>query len=133
MSHSFTRILAAITVVVQISMPITAQAAAADYILALAETTYPFGSNAVLEVLLTDVRTGRPVEGAILFATRLDMAPEGMEAMTSPVAVLPSEAPGQYRFTTDLTMEGNWQFSVAAKVQGEAETVQARFLIEVQP
>lgn len=133
MSHSFTRILAAITVVVQISMPITAQAAAADYILALAETTYPFGSNAVLEVLLTDVRTGRPVDGAILFATRLDMAPEGMEAMTSPVAVLPSEAPGQYRFTTDLTMEGNWQFSVAAKVQGEAETVQARFLIEVQP
>ncbi|WP_299843640.1 FixH family protein [uncultured Jannaschia sp.] len=129
----FTRILAATAVVVQISMPITAQAAAADYILALAETTYPFGSNAVLEVLLIDVRTGRPVDGAILFATRLDMAPEGMEAMTSPVATLPADAPGQYRFTTDLTMEGNWQFSVAAKVQGEAETVQARFLIEVQP
>lgn len=133
MSQSFTRVLAAIMVVAQLSLPATARAAASDYVLAIVETTYPFGDNAVLEVLLTDVRTGRPVDGAILFATRLDMAPEGMEAMTSPVAVLPSEAPGQYRFTTDLTMEGNWQFSVAAKVQGEAETVQARFVIEVQP
>jgi len=33
---------------------------------------------------------------------------------------------------TDLSMEGNWQISVAAKVQGEAETVQARIVIEVQ-
>lgn len=133
MPRSLNRFLTAVTVVVHLSVPVAAQADASDYDLTLVETTYPFGSEAVLDLRLTDTRTGLPVDGAILFATRLDMAPEGMVEMTSPVAILPAEAPGQYRFAADPTMEGNWQFSVAAKVQGEAETVQARFLIEVQP
>lgn len=132
MPRSFTYFLAALAAASQLSAPM-ARAAASDYLFALAEISYPFGSGAVLDLSLTDTRTNSPVDGAIIFATRLDMEPEGMAAMTSPVAVLPAEAPGQYRFTTDLTMDGNWQFSVAAKVQGEEETVRAQFVIEVQP
>lgn len=125
-------VIAALVVAAQFSIP-AAQAAASDYTIVPVETTYPFGSGAVLELRLTDTRTGALVEGAIIYATRLDMAPDGMETMTSPVIALPAEEPGLYRFSTDLTMDGNWRFSVAAKVQGEAETVQAQIVIEVQP
>ena len=56
-----------------------------------------------------------------------------MATMTSPVEVLPSTEPGLYRFSTDLVMAGNWRFSIAAKVQGEAETVEAEIVILAQP
>ncbi len=124
--------LAAIVVATQFPLPM-AWAAASDYNIVLVETTYLFGSGAVLELRLIDTRTNVPVEGAIIFATRLDMAPDGMETMTSPVLALPGDEPGLYRFSADLTMDGNWRFSVAAKVQGEMETIQAQIVIEVQP
>lgn len=125
-------VLATLVVATQLSVPM-AQAAASDYNLVLVETTYPFGDGAVLELRLIDTRTNAPVEGAVIFATRLDMEPDGMETMTSTVLVLAGKEPGLYCFSADLTMDGNWRFSVAAKVQGEAETVQAQIVIEVLP
>jgi hypothetical protein len=132
MLHLLPRFLAALVVAAQLSVPM-AQAAASDYSLVLAQATYPFGNGAILDVALIDTRTNTPVDGAILFATRMDMEPDGMETMTTPIVALPIEKPGHYRFSTDLTMDGNWRFSVAAKVQGEAETVQAQIVIEVLP
>ena len=108
------------------------QAGEADYAFELVETVYSVSDNAVLTLRLTDLRSQQTVEGAIIFATRVDMEPDGMAMMTSQITALPVETPGEYRFATDLSMEGNWQISVAAKVQGEAETVQARIVIEVQ-
>jgi len=61
------------------------------------------------------------------------MAPDGMEMMTSPVTALPAEAPGTYLFSTDLTMAGGWRFSVAAKVQGEPETIAAEIELQAAP
>lgn len=124
--------LATLVVATQLSVPM-AQAAASDYNLVLVETTYPFGDGAVLELRLIDTRTNAPVEGAVIFATRLDMEPDSMETMTSTVVALPGKEPGLYRFSADLTMDGNWRFSVAAKVQGEPETVQAQIVLEVLP
>ena len=69
------------------------------------------------------VNTGKAVPDAVIIRTRMDMAPEGMGEMTSPVKPLPSTEPGVYAFKTDLTMAGRWQFTVAAKVQGEPDTV----------
>ncbi len=132
MPHSIFRVLAALVVATALSVRM-AQAAASDYSLVLVETIYPFCSGALLDLRLTDMRTDTPVEGAVIFASRLDMEPDGMETMTTPVVAVPTEEPGQYRFSADLTMDGNWRFSVAAKVQGEAETVQAQIVIEVQP
>ena len=126
------RVVAALVVATQLSVPM-AQAAASDYNLVLVETTYPFGDGAVLELRLIDTRTNAPVEGAVIFATRLDMEPDGMATMTSTVLALPGDEPGLYRFSADLTMDGNWRFSVAAKVQGEPETVQAQIVLEVLP
>jgi hypothetical protein len=34
----------------------------------------------------------------VIFATRLDMAPDGMEMMGTPVEAIPSGGPGVYRF-----------------------------------
>jgi hypothetical protein len=43
--------------------------------------------------------------------------------MASLLTPVPSNEPGVYAFKTDLSMVGRWLLSIAAKVQGEAETV----------
>lgn len=112
---------------------ISAYAGADDYRFELVSTDHRVGAGAVIDLLLTDLRTGQPVEGAVIYATRMDMAPDGMETMTSPVTVLPADVPGRYRFATDITMAGGWRFSVAAKIQGEAETVTAELELQAAP
>jgi Cu(I)/Ag(I) efflux system membrane fusion protein len=84
----------------------SAVAGADDYRFELVSTDYRVGSGAVIELLLTDLRTGEPVADAVIYATRMDMAPDGMATMTSPVTAMPAEGPGRYRFVTDLTMAG---------------------------
>ncbi|RWH71731.1 MAG: hypothetical protein EOQ86_05360 [Mesorhizobium sp.] len=103
-----------------------AKAAQEDYEFQLVKSEIKEGNGAVVAVRLFDKRTGAPVNDAVVFATRMDMAPDGMEAMTAPVEVLPSVEPGIYRFKTNLKMAGGWRFSIAAKVQGETETVERR-------
>ena len=103
-----------------------ALASSDDYEFQLVENEIKKGTGAAIAVKLVDRRTGEPVANAVVFATRMDMAPDGMEAMTSPVEAMPSTEPGVYRFRTDLTMAGGWRFSIAAKVQGETETVKGR-------
>ena len=79
---------------------------------------------------LLDKRSGQTVPDAVIFATRMDMAPDGMEMMATAVEAMPSDDPGIYKFKTNLTMAGGWQFSVAAKVQGEAETVAGKMVLK---
>ena len=110
-----------------------AQAAPQDYAFTLVEREIHPGQGVDLAVSLTDLRTNTPVSGAVIFTTRLDMAPDGMEAMTTPVEVLPEGEPGIYHFKADLVMGGDWRLQVAAKVQGEAETVQGELILSVQP
>ena len=59
----------------------------------------------------------------LIVQTRIDMGPDGMGEMASPLTAVPSSEPGVYAFKTDLAMEGRWLLSIAAKVQGEPETV----------
>ena len=85
---------------------------------------------ATIEVRLIDKRNGRPVPNAVIFATRIDMAPERMPTMTAPLAQLPSPQPGTYAFKTDLIMAGNWKLSLAARIQGETETLQSELVLK---
>lgn len=101
-----------------------------DYEFQLVESEIEQGDGATVSVRLIDKRTGNPVVDAVVFATRMDMQPDGMEAMTTPVEAMPSDEPGVYRFKANLTMAGGWRFSIAAKVQGEAETVESRLVFE---
>lgn len=108
-------------------------AGAEDYRFDLVSTDHRVGSGVILDVRLTDRRTGAPVEGAVIYAARMDMAPDGMETMTTSVTAMPSDVPGTYRFAADLTMAGGWRFSVAAKVQGEPETVSTEIELRAEP
>jgi hypothetical protein len=110
-----------------------ALAAAENFRFDLVSTDHRAGSGAIVEIRLTDLRSGAPVEGAVIYATRMDMAPDGMSTMTTPVTAMPSDVPGTYRFSTDLTMAGGWRFSVAAKVQGETETISAEIELRAEP
>lgn len=108
----------------------TAAAAPEDFEFQLVESEIKQGDGATVAVRLIDKRTGKSVIDAVIFAIRLDMEPDGMEAMTTPVEAVPSDEPGVYRFTTNLIMAGGWRFSIAAKVQGETGTVESRLVFK---
>lgn len=110
-----------------------AWAGSEDYEFQLVGDEIRQGNAAVIAVRLVDKRTGAPVDDAVVFATRMDMAPDGMEAMTTPVALLPPELPGVYRFGANLVMAGGWRLSIAAKVQGEIETVTGKLTFQAAP
>lgn len=105
-------------------------AGAADYEFQPVKTELPTGSESEFAVKIIDKRTGQPVADAVIFETRLDMAPDGMEAMTSKVDALPAEEPGVYRFKLNLSMAGGWRFKMAARIQGEEETAQGEVILK---
>src|ERR1051325_2626 len=88
------------------------------------------GDDVTVAVRLVHKPSGKPVADAVIFRTRMDMAPDGMAEMESPVAPLPAKEPGIYPFKTDLPMAGRYQFSIAAKVQGEKETVPGKVVFK---
>ena len=108
-------------------------AAPEDYEFKVIETDLPQGDDAILTVAVTDVRTQAPVTNAVIFATRLDMAPDGMATMTSPVAALASDIPGQFRFQADLGMAGAWRFSIAVHLDAETEVIRREIILRVTP
>jgi hypothetical protein len=61
------------------------------------------------------------------------MAPDGMEMMASSIEQLPSNEPGVYRFKTELSMQGRWQLSLGAKVQGEEGSVESKLVVKALP
>lgn len=105
-------------------------AGAADYEFQPVKTELPTGPESEFAVKIIDKRTGQPVADAVIFETRLDMAPDGMAAMTSKVDALPAEEPGVYRFKLNLSMAGGWRFKMAAKIQGEEETAQGEVILK---
>lgn len=108
-------------------------AASKDYEFQPVSTDVKQGEGSLISVRLIDKRTGKPVPDAVIFTTRMDMAPEGMEMMTTPVVAATSSEPGIYAFKTDFTMAGGWRFKLAAKVQGEPDTVQGEIVLKAAP
>ncbi|MET4273009.1 MULTISPECIES: FixH family protein [unclassified Bradyrhizobium] len=106
-----------------------ALAGAGDYAFDPVNPQMKKGEDVTLAVRLTNKQTGKPVPDAVVFKTRVDMAPDGMAEMESPVAPLPSKEPGVYAFKTDLPMAGRYQITLSAKVQGEPETVIGKVIV----
>lgn len=88
------------------------------------------GDNVVVALRLTHKPSRKPVADAVIVRTRVDMAPDGMADMVSPVAQLPTTEAGVYSFKTDLPMAGRYLVSVAAKLQGEPETVVGKVIVK---
>ena len=108
-------------------------AASQDYEFQPVSTNVKQGQGSLVSIRLIDKRTGKPVPGAVIFTTRMDMAPEGMEMMTTPVEAATSTEPGVYAFKTNFSMAGGWRFKLAAKVQGEPDTVQGEIVLKAAP
>jgi hypothetical protein len=110
-----------------------ARAEVKDYEFKLVEPTISVGKDKIVTVQLINKKTGKAVPDAVIFTTRLDMAPEGMPEMATKIAVDPTAAePGSYRLKATFGMEGKWQISLGAKVQGETGTVESKLVITAQ-
>jgi len=103
-----------------------------DYEFQLVQSEVKKG-DATIAVRLVNKKTGKPVPGAVISAKRIDMAPDGMAEMATRIDQLPSTEPGLYRFKATLSMEGRWQLSLAAKVQGETGTVESKLVLKASP
>lgn len=112
-----------------LAFPFTAPAASVDYELVPLEQRLPIGKEVTLTVRLLHAPTSTPVPGAVIFRTRLDMSPEGMDDMVAPLTPVGADEPATWRYTTRLTMAGDWAVTVQAKVPGETETVRASAII----
>ncbi|MFG1423160.1 FixH family protein [Xanthobacter sp. DSM 24535] len=104
-----------------------------DYQFQLVQTEVKVGDGAIVAVRLIDKKSGKAVPDAVIFAKRIDMAPDGMEMMASPIEQVSSTEPGVYRFKTKLSMEGGWRLSLGAKVQGETGTVEDKLVLKAVP
>src|SRR6266481_6952519 len=89
--------------------------------------------DAIISVRLVHKPDGKAVPDAVIFATRLDMAPDGMQEMATKVTPMPGTEPGIYRFKATLSMAGRWQLSLGAKVQGESGTVENKIVLTATP
>jgi YtkA-like len=103
-----------------------------DYEFQLVDQTVQAGPDKTIAVRLMNKKTGKPVPDAVIFATRLDMAPDGMQEMATKIAPMPGGEPGTYKFKATFSMAGRWQLSLGAKVQGETGTVENKFVITAQ-
>lgn len=125
------RALAAALPLAAITLP--AQADIEDYEFRLVQSELKQGNGVVVAVRLIDKRSGKPVPDAVIFARRIDMAPDGMETMASPIEAMPPTEPGTYRFKTNLTMAGGWRLSLGAKIQGETGTLENKLILKAVP
>ncbi len=79
-----------------------------DYEFRLVDPTVGVGKDKIITVRLVNKTTDKAVPDAVIFATRLDMAKAA------------------------LGMEGKWQLSLGAKVQGETGTVESKLIVTAQ-
>jgi hypothetical protein len=103
-----------------------------DYKFELVDQSVQAGPDKVITVRLMNIKTGKTVPDAVIFATRLDMAPDGMQEMATKIASMPGGEPGTYKFKATFGMAGRWQLSLGAKVQGETGTVESKLVITAQ-
>src|SRR5437764_14590813 len=116
-------VLAGAAFAAAMSLASAAFAGAADYAFEPVKTDVKKGEDVTLSVRLKHKTSGKPVSDAVIVQTRIDMAPDGMAEMASPLTPVAGTEPGVYSFKTELSMAGRWLLSISAKVQGEPETV----------
>ena len=104
-----------------------------DYEFQLVQGEVKKGDGTIISVRLVNKGSGKAVPDAVIAAKRVDMAPDGMADMAGRIEQLPSTEPGVYRFKANLSMQGSWQLSLAAKVQGENGTIESKLVLKVLP
>jgi hypothetical protein len=103
-----------------------------DYEFQLVDQAVKAGPDTVVTVRLVNKKTSKTVPDAVIFATRLDMAPDGMQEMVTKVTPMPGKEPGTYSFKANFSMAGRWQLSLGAKLQGETGTLESKLVVTAQ-
>ena len=101
---------------------VPAQAGSVDYRFELVGKSQPSNKKNIVQVRLIHLPDRTPVVDAVIFESKADMGPEGMATMPAPVTALPAKN-GVYSFEIEPGMPGTWALHLAAKVQGEPESV----------
>jgi hypothetical protein len=122
---------AAVAAALIMAMATSAVADVKDYEFQLVSQEVKKG-DAVIAVKLVHKPSGRAIPDAVIFAKRIDMAPDGMGEMAAKLDPLPGGESGVYQFKTNLDMAGRWQLTLGAKVQGEAGTVQTKLIVNAK-
>jgi hypothetical protein len=112
--------------------------AAKDYQFELAGPPQNNGKGvSVVSVRLLHLPDRRPASGAIVIESRADMGPIGMAGMAASIKSLPEQPAGTYRFEIQNSAvwkkPNNWALTLAAKVQGEPETVRGSIVVKLAP
>jgi hypothetical protein len=131
-STSQRALVAALTTLAFLGATSFARADINDYEFQLIEKEIKKG-DAILSVRLVHKPDGKAVPDAVIFATRLDMAPDSMEEMQTSIAPMPGAEAGVYRFKVRLTMAGGWRLSLGAKIQGETGTLENQLVLRALP
>ena len=123
--------IAALGIAIVAAVP-NAYAGAKDYEFQPIRVDVKNGAGSDVAVRLINKITGKPVEGAVIFRTRLDMSPDSMDEMTAKHEAVPSGEPGVYRFKANFTMAGGWALKLQAKIPGESETVEGTVVFKAK-
>ena len=107
------------------TLPASGWAAASDYRFEVASVTSAGSGKSDVAVRLVHAPDGKTLSDAVVFDAKADMGPSGMPTMPGKVTAKPVASDGLYHFEAETGMEGKWALHLAAKVQGEAETVRA--------
>lgn len=107
-----------------------AYAAASDYRFELVGKPQLLGQKDVVQVRLVHATDGNSIADAVIFESTADMGPAGMPTMPASVKALPVKG-GVYSFEVAPGMAGTWALHLAAKVQGEPETVRGTVNIDL--
>ena len=132
-SNTTRAVLAALIVAATGCANTRALADISDYRFELIDPAVKAGPDKIITVRLMNQKTGKAVPGAVIFATRLDMAPDAMKEMVTKVTPVAEAEPGTYRFQATLGMAGRWQLTLGAKIQGETGTLENKLAITAQP
>jgi hypothetical protein len=114
-----------------ISPPSPTLAAAKDYRFELIGAPVKSGKATLIKLRLIHVPDGKPVPGAIIIQSKLDMGPEGMADMTAPAKASATADGGIYQIEAEPETAGNWALTLSAKVQGEHETVSGTLTVPI--
>jgi hypothetical protein len=111
--------------------------AAKDYRFELAGAPQTSNGVSTVSVRLLRLPDKKPVPGAVVIESRADMGPIGMAAMAANIKTLPEQPPGTYRFEIQngavWKKPDNWALTLAAKVQGETETIHGSIVVKLAP
>jgi YtkA-like len=107
------------------------RAAPADYRFEVVQVQSAESGKSNVTLRLVHIADTKPVTDAVIFQSTADMGPDNMPTMAAPVEAMPAPQPGIYIFQIEPGMAGNWELKLAAKVQGETETVRAALPVKL--